>query len=275
LQDDVLSQTFFIFSIIFLLFFFFILNKLLLVPLKISWILFLSSIIGFMIGYVFKKVYSFLFSMILLNLWLIFETKDIIYLKSLKPVYLFTGLIIINLIFYLIGLIFKSKEDSKRAGLFFLAFSVFLITLIFIYLAFYQSILTINFFNYSPDPPHIFKLQQLKNLFISFELTYLLFLLSGLFLVLVLFISLKKMISLPEFLFIIFLFLFSWIITFISVSNALYKILFTLISAIQIIGILLWGKIKKEEWLIKYGIYLIIIFLSLFLIFNLFLKDIK
>lgn len=275
MQDDVLSQTFFIFSIIFLLFFFFILNKLLLVPLKISWILFLSSIIGFMIGYVFKKVYSFLFSMILLNLWLIFETKDIIYLKSLKPVYLFTGLIIINLIFYLIGLIFKSKEDSKRAGLFFLAFSVFLITLIFIYLAFYQSILTINFFNYSPDPPHIFKLQQLKNLFISFELTYLLFLLSGLFLVLVLFISLKKMISLPEFLFIIFLFLFSWIITFISVSNALYKILFTLISAIQIIGILLWGKIKKEEWLIKYGIYLIIIFLSLFLIFNLFLKDIK
>lgn len=129
-REDFLSQLFFLLAIFFLGVFLFALNKDINSPLSSQTLLLITSIIGILVAYYYKLIFTLNFSLIGISCWWMIQAASWAKDKNTNLAVLFLGLVFIFIIFYLLGAIHKKRLNFKRAGLVYKMLGLFSITIL-------------------------------------------------------------------------------------------------------------------------------------------------
>jgi MFS family permease len=116
-KEDTVSQFFFLFSVFFLGITISAFNKDLGDPLSWRTILLFTSIVGVVIAYYFKVIYTLTVSLIGLAAWWGLQAAEWAQGKDIKGAALFTGLLFIVTIFYLLGRAHEKEIKFKRVSI--------------------------------------------------------------------------------------------------------------------------------------------------------------
>lgn len=127
-KEDVFSQLFLLFSLLFLGITLISINKDLNGPLSWQMILFITSFIGLVGSYYLKTIYTLIFSLIGLVSWWAAQAAEWSIGKNIKISALFTGLTFIALIFYVLGRIHEQNPKFKRCALVYTVLGIISVT---------------------------------------------------------------------------------------------------------------------------------------------------
>jgi len=267
-REDAVAQLFFLLSVLFFFLAFLIFNKN--VGQIISWqtILLISTAVAVFVAYNFKAFYVFLLSLFGICLWWIAQNIRW-FEESADPVqstYVVTGLIFIFLIFYVLGRIHEINEKFKRLSLSYLFLSVVPIVGIFFILS---TQMGLSLFQ---------EMTRGTIFFFSWQMALSLFILIAVFIAVLAYAILNKSLIYYELSAIIIIGLIFLIIAILPEQNLFYRysyyldsslsatgvfwaLIFNLISFAGLTGIILLGYIKKEEWFINLGAFILLLFI--------------
>ncbi len=267
-REDFLSQLFFLLSIFFFAVFLFALNKDFNSPLSSQAILMITSIIGILIAYYYKLIFTLNFSLIGISCWWMIQgvawAKD----KNTNIAVLFLGIVLIFIIFYLLGAIHKKHLNFKRAGLVYKMFGIFSITIL-LFIASSKS--GLEFVN---------TITQGELFFHSWQLLAAILVIIILFLICLIFSLRNKFISYAEVFVISVLAITPLIISFlpeqmIFLSNAsyysnsaeltaigiLWALIFNILAFFELLGIIFLGYKEHDAHLINLAVFFFFIFI--------------
>jgi hypothetical protein len=267
-KEDVVSQIFFLFSIFFFGIFLLYFNKGLGEPFSLLSIILLVSIIGVVVGYYFKVIYTLAVGLIGLASWWYIQASEWIQAKDIKQTALLTGSLLIATIFYLLGRAHEKEIKFKRVSMVYLILGLISITYILFFLSteaglkFFEDITRGNFFFGSWG--------------VTLSLFIFLILLIG-----ILFYNLNRnLVFKSEAIVIVFLVGLFCIITLLpeqqlflrqknydliyrgtelSSGGILWAIFFNILVFFELLGIIFLGYLKRENLLINLGVFFVFI----------------
>ncbi|HMO78736.1 MAG TPA: hypothetical protein PJ997_01360 [Candidatus Paceibacterota bacterium] len=268
-KEDLVAQLFAVLSVFFLMISLLSINKIFGQPIALETLVLFCSIVAIFVCYYFKFIFLLPIGLFGLISWWsvkIFMWSDV-FAQSPSSVAIFVGLPLIFLSFYLIGRIHEQKENMKRLSLVYVVLGVIFVTG--------------QIFFYSNK----FGLEILENainasIFSSWQVAISILFLIILFLGLLIFTNIKKLIHPGEFGWLLLLFVLFVSVLLIQNQNIslfemtrsgfyssfelnnvgyFWAIIYNLAIFIQLIGIILLGYKRKEEWLINMGVIFLFI----------------
>lgn len=267
-KEDTVSQFFFLLSVFFMGVTLLAFNKDLGDPLSWRTILFLVSVIGLGIAYYFKVIYTLAVSLIGLASWWGVQAAEWSRGKDIKSAALFTGLLLIFTIFYLLGRAHEKEIKFKRVSMVYSILGLIPITAALFYLSTESGLRTLE------------DITQGVSFFASWEITLSLFVFF-IFLIGILVYNLSKnLVFKSEAVAIGFLVVLFCLIAFLpeqmifleqkdyyrvyrstelSSSGILWAIFFNILIFLELLGIIFLGYLKREGWLINLGVFFIFI----------------
>lgn len=277
-KEDFVSQFFFLISIFFLGVTLLAFNKDLGEPLSWRTILLLVSVIGLIMAYYFKVIYTLIISLVGFTVWWISQAIEWIEIEgvAIRSIVLFVGFIFIATIFYLLSHVHEKEIRLKRVSIVYLILGLI-------------SIISVLFY-FSTD----FGLKTLEkttkgvSFFASMEITLSFLIFLSLIIGLLIYTLRKDLIFKSEAMVIGFLVILFCIIALIpeqiiflqkqnyfygsyrdlnlSSGGIFWAILFNILIFLKLVGIIFLGYLKQENWLISLGIFLlfILIFIKYF-----------
>lgn len=267
-REDFFSQLFFILSLFFFGVFLFALNKDCGSPFSSQTALLIASIIGIIIAYYYKLIYTLNFSLIGISCW--WMIQGVLWAKDTNTnlAVLFLGLVLILIIFYLLSAIHKNYFNIKRASLVYRMLGLFSITILLFIASSKSGLDLINTITKGNLFFHSWKL------FIAILVIIILFLSCLIF-------SLRnKLISYAEIFAILLLVIAPLIICFlpeqmIFLTNAsyystsaeltgigiLWAVIFNILAFFELLGIIFLGYKEQDTHLINIAVFLFFIFI--------------
>lgn len=264
-KEDVVSQLFFAFSLFFLTATLFAFNRELDHPLSDVALTLISSLIALGVSYAFRVLVAFPFALAGLVTWWVIKGGEWVSQKDIQGMALFTSLVLLAFIFYLLGHIHRKWDTVKR-------FSAF-------YFVGGAAFITISLFVFSSRYGLVGFEELLKGnpFWHSWQITLALFVLAVSLAGALLYTWKKKMLSGAEMGGIILLSLLFLAMLFFpdqtlfdsrshssltfSLSGILWAILFNLLIFTELAGMIYEGYKRREVWLINLGTFLLIPFI--------------
>jgi len=274
-KEDAVSQFFFLLSVFFLGVTLLAFNKDLGNPLSWRTILLFASIIGVVIGYYFKVIYTLTVSLIGFAVWWGFQAAEWIGVKDIKYTALFTGLLFIVTIFYLLGRVHAKEIKFKRVSMIYSVPGFILITGALFSLSTQYGLRMLE------------EITRGTSFLGSWEITFSLFVFLILLVGILFYTLSKNLIFKLEAAVIGFLVILFFIIALLpeqtiflqqkdyyevyrgtefSSSGILWAIFFNILIFLELVGITLLGYLKQESWLVNFGVFFffILIFVKYF-----------
>lgn len=132
-KEDTTGQIFIILSIIFFGESLLILNRYLLWELSVNWVIFIVSLIFFLLGYILEALYPIIFGILLLPIWWVSQSVLWVEKYGIHSNTILSGIYFILLIFYLSGRILENNKKWEKTGTIINLLSIpFLFTFLFI-----------------------------------------------------------------------------------------------------------------------------------------------
>lgn len=267
-KEDSVSQFFFLFSVFFLGVTLLAFNKDLGEPLALRTIIFLVSVIGLGIGYYFKVIYTLAVSLIGLAGWWGAQAAAWAQGKDIKGIALFTGLLFIAIIFYLLGRVHEKEMKFKRVSMVYSILGLIPFTFVLFLLSTGSGLGMLEY------------MTKGVSFFTSWGITLSIFVFL-IFLVGILVYTLSKnLVFKSEAVAIGFLVVLFCIIALLpeqtmflqqkgyygvyigaefSSTGILWAIFFNVLIFLELVGIIFLGYMKRENWLINLGVFFIFI----------------
>lgn len=263
-KEDNVSQFFFLLSIFFFGVTLLAFNKDLGDPLSGRTILFLVSMVGIVIAYYFKAIYTLAVSLIGLASWWNAQAVDWVQVKDIKGIALFTGILFIAILFYLFGRTHEKEIKFKRVSMVYSILGLIPVTYSLFILSTKSGLRSLE------------EMTKGTSFFSSWEITLSL-LVFLIFIVGTLAYNLSKKlvfkIEAGAIGFLVTLFsviaLFPEMILFsqqngyygadLSSAGVLWAIFFNILIFLESVGIIFLGYLKRENWLINLGVLFIFI----------------
>jgi len=267
-REDAVSQFFFLFSVFFLWLTLSAFNKDLGQPLSWRTILLLVSVIGLAIAYYFRVIYTLAVSLMGFAGWWGAQAVEWIQGKDIKSAALFSGLLFIATVFYLLGRVHEKEIKFKRVSMVYLILGLIPITGVLFFLSTKSGLRTLE------------EITKGASFFSSWEITFSLFVFLVSIVGLLIYASSKNLIFKPETLAIGFLVVLFSIIALLpgqtmflqqkgyygfyrsaqlSGTGILWAIFFNILIFLELVGIIFLGYLKRENWLINLGVFFIFI----------------
>jgi hypothetical protein len=266
-KEDTVSQWFFLLSVFFLGLTLLAFNKDLGYPFSFKTILIFTSIVGLVIAYYFKVIYTLAASLMGLTVWWYIQAAEWAEGKGIKDTALFVSLLFIFIIFYLLGRAHEKEIKFKRVSIVYSILGLIPITGALFFLS------------------KKFGLQSLEEMtkgasfFSSFEITFSLFTFLIFIVGLLIYTLSKHLVFKPEGIAIGFLVVLFSIIAllpeqtmFLTQTDYYYEIstklsnigifwaiFFNILIFLELVGIIFLGYLKQENWLINLGVFFIFI----------------
>jgi len=264
-REDLVSQFFFLFSLIFLGLALLALNRKLSDPLDWQTIVFFTSLIGIAGAYYFKVIYTLAFSLAGVLTWWSAQAMEWITNTDIKTTAILTGLMFIGLLFYLAGHLHEKELKWKRFSLVYLLTGLIAVTGGLFFLS---------------TKPGLHSLEEMTrgiSFFGSWQISLSLLLLICAVVGVIIYTLKKKSISIFEASAIIILlvlfgslallpeqnffpqlrgyfnFLFPGNRINLTNSGILWAIIFNAFIFLELVGIIFSGYLKREGWLINLG----------------------
>ena len=267
-KEDAVSQFFFLFFIFFLGITLLAFNKDLGEPLSWQTILLFSSVVGVVIAYYFKVIYTLAVSLIGLAAWWSIKAAEWTQGKDIKSTALLTGLFFIIIIFYLLGRAHEKEIKFKRVSMVYSILGLIPITGVLFFLSTKSGLRILE------------EITKGASFFGSWQITFSLFVFL-IFLVGILVYTLSKNLVLKsEAVAIGFLVVLFCIIALLpeqtiflqqkgyygvysgaelSSTGILWAIFFNILIFLELVGVIFLGYLKRENWLIDLGAFFIFI----------------
>lgn len=268
-KEDTVSQWFLLLSIFFLGATLLTLNRDFGDPLSWRTIIFLTSAVGLIITYYFKVISTLMFSLIGLTIWWCSQAMQWIQDKDIQTSSILAGLTFIALLFYLLGNYHEKELKYKRFALVYLILGIISITgLLFI-------------FSSKPGLGMLAEMTKGAPFFGSWELTTSLLIFFISLAGLTLYLASKKMILLAEAAAVFVLAILFGVTAFLSqqpifiqssnylnyysssgelsANGILWAIIFNFAVFFELLGLILSGYQRREEWLINIGTFFLFI----------------
>jgi len=268
-KEDAVSQFFFLFSVFFLGVTLLSFNKDLGEPLSWRTILLLVSVIGLAIAYYFKVIYTLAVSLMGLAGWWGTQAAKWTQEKDIKSAALFSGLLFIATVFYLLGRLHEKEIKFKRVSMVYLILGLIPITGLLFFLSTKSGLRTLE------------EITRGASFFSSWEITFSLFVFLISIVGILVYASSKNLIFKPETLVIGFLVVLFSIIALLpgqtmflqqkgyyygfyrsaelSGIGILWAFFFNILIFLELVGIIFLGYLKRENWLINLGVFFIFI----------------
>ncbi len=265
-KEDTVSQFFFLFSVFFLGITLLAFNKDLGEPLSWRTILLLVSVVGLGVAYYFKVIYTLAVSLIGLAGWWGAQAAGWTQGKDIKGTALFTGLLFVAILFYLLGRFHEKEIKFKRVSIVYSILGLISVTAALFFLSTKSGLGILE------------DMTKGVSFFASWEITLSLFVFL-IFLVGTLVYTLsKKLVFKSEAVAIGFLVVLLCIIALLpeqsmflqqrghygvyrgadlSGAGILWAIIFNILIFLELIGIIFLGYLKRENWLINLGVFFI------------------
>jgi len=275
-KEDIISQFFFLFSVYFLGLTLLGFNKKLGGPLSWQTILLFTSIIGVVIAYYFKVIYTLTVSLIGIGAWWGVQGVEWIEKKDIKGSALLAGLLFIVTIFYLLGRAHEKEIKFKRFSMVYSILGLISITVVLFFLSTKSGLLYLE------------NITKGKSFLNSWEFTFSLFIFLIFLIGILVYTLSKNLVFKSEAVSIGFLVLLFCIIallpeqkTFLqqkdyyevyingaqlSNTGILWAIFFNILIFLELVGIIFLGYLKQEDWLINLGV----VFISLLILLKYF-----
>lgn len=269
-KKDFLSQIFVLLSIAFLGTAFLALNKNYGEPLSWQIILLITSIIGIILAYYFKFIYIRALSLIGIILWWGIESSLWIYKLEIKTSALFSGIALMFLITYLIGIIYEKEIRQKRLALMYQISGLIPITG---FLFFLSTKAGIMFLEESLIGNSVFASEKLTFSILLFLVFFILTLAFSLKFSLIskyeaaavsaIFIILASLAFLPEQNLFAYKGYFPHFNLDFSVTGITYIVILNIFVFLELLGFMIIGYIRKEGWRVNLGAILMFVFISM------------
>jgi len=257
-KEDAISQLFLLLSFLFLGVTLLAFNRDLGDPFSWHTILLITSIIGLVIAYYFKTVYTFIFSLIGAVNWWNVQAIEWVQNKDIGTSAAFVGLAFIALLFYVLGRLHEKKIKFKKFALVYVVLGIIIITGV---LLFFSTRIGLEALENITKRPLLFDSWQIA-------LSLLIFISS--IVGVTLYSARKKLIFPTEFIGVFILTaLFSLIALlpeqnmsiqsssgyYLSGKGVLWALVFNLAAFLESLGLILSGCLRKENWLINLGAF--------------------
>ena len=264
-KEDAVSQFFFLLSASFLGITLLAFNKNLGNPLSWQTILLLASVIGVVIGYYFKVIYTLAVSLMGLVGWWGVQAAKWIEEKDIKIVALFTGLLFIATIFYLLGRAHEKEIKFKRVSMVYSILGLIFITNILFFLSTEYGLRALQ------------SITKGASFFTSWEITFSFFVFLAFLVGILVYTLSKNLIFKSEAVAVGFLTVLFCIIILLpqqimflqqkgyygnvrlSTIGILWAVFFNILIFLELVGIIFLGYLRRENWLINLGIFFIFI----------------
>ncbi len=268
-KEDAFSQFFLLLSLLSLGVTLTAFNRNLNDPLSWHTIILITSIIGFIITYYYKTIYTLIFCLLGILTWWQYQIYLWIEPNKITPFALLTGLSFVALIFFIVGLLHNTQLRYKRFSLIYQLLGIFIFTAMLFFLSIQTGLHVLD------------ETTQGKSLLTSWQLTISILILFTTLLSTTIYTIFKKLINVPEVIIIITLLsLFSLILflpeqaIFIKRSYTYYSstsgnlsptgiawaIVFNIILFFELLGLLFSGYLRRETWLINLGSLFLVLF---------------
>jgi len=265
-KEDTVSQFFFLFSVFFLGVTLLAFNKDLGDPLSWRTILLFTSIVGVVIAYCFKVIYTLAVSLMGLAAWWGVQAAEWIQGKDIKGTALFTGLLFIVTIFYLLGRAHEKEIKFKRVSMVYSILGLIPITGALYFLSTKSGLGTLD------------DITKGASIFNSWQITLSFFIFLILLVGILIYTLTKNLIFKYEAIVIGFLILLFFLIALLpeqtmflqekgyygfykgselSSTGIFWAIFFNILIFLELVGIIFLGYLKKENWLINLGVFFI------------------
>lgn len=265
-KEDTVSQFFFLFSVFFLGVTLLAFNKDLGELLSWRTILLLVSVIGVVSAYYFKVIYTLTASLIGLTVWWSAQAIEWTQGKDIKDAALFAGLLFIAIIFYLLGRAHEKEMKFKRVSMVYSILGLIPITGALFFLSTKSGIRTLE------------DITEGVSFFSSWEITLSLFVFLIFLIGILIYTLSKNLVFKSEAVVIGFLVVLICIIALLpeqtmflqqrgyygvyrgaklSSSGILWAVFFNILIFLESVGIIFLGYLKRENWLINLGVFLI------------------
>jgi hypothetical protein len=265
-KEETVSHFFFLFSVFFLGLTLLALNKDLGDHFSWQTILLFTSIAGVIIGYYFKVIYTLAVSLVGFTAWWGVQATEWAKSKDIKDSVLFTGLLLIAIIFYLLGRTHEKEIKFKRLSLLYSILGLIPITGALFFLSTKSGLKILE------------EITKGASLFNSWEITFFLFAFIAFIIGLLIYTLNKKLIFKQEasiiclltLLFVIIALLPEQTIFFrdvdLSKIGIFWATVLNILVLIETFGLVVLGYLRKENWLRKLGLLGIgILFLAKFI----------
>jgi len=267
-KEDTVSQFFFLFSVFFLGVTLLAFNKDLGEPLSWRSILLLVSVIGLVIAYYFKVIYTLAVSLIGLASWWNIQAGEWIEGKDIKGAALFAGSLFIATIFYLLSRVHEKEMKFKRVSMVYSILGLIPVTSALFLLSTKFGLRALE------------GITKEASFFGSWEITISLFVFLIFLIGILVYTLSKNLIFKSEAVAIGFLVVLFCIIALLpeqtmflqqkgnyevyrgaelSSSGILWAIFFNILIFLELVGIIFLGYLKQENWLINLGMFFIFI----------------
>lgn len=261
-KEDAVSQVFLLLSVFFLGITLLAFNKDFGDPLSWRTILFLTSLAGLASAYYFKVIYTLAFSLIGITSWWGIQAVLWIDGKDVKASAIFTGLLFIALLFYVVGHLHEKELRFKRFAMVYLTLGLFFVTGVLFFLSTKPGLAVLE------------SMSKGTSFLGSWQLTLSLFLFGGLLMGGTMYAVSKKLISSLELLATIFLTLLFGTIALLpeqnllvqsrkysgsalgnefSSSGILWAAFLNIIVFLETLWLILAGYARREKWLVNLG----------------------
>lgn len=267
-KEDAVSQFFFLFSVFFLGVTLLAFNKDLGEPLSWRTILLLVSVIGLVIAYYFKVIYTLAVSLMGLAGWWSAQVVEWSQGKDIKGAALFTGLLFIVTVFYLLGRAHEKEVKFKRVSMVYSILGLIPITGALFLLSTKSGLGILE------------EITKGASFFSSWEITLSLFVFLIFLIGILVYTLSENLVFKFEAVAIGFLVVLFCIIALLpeqtmflqqkgyygvyrdaelSSSGILWAIFFNILIFLELVGIIFLGYLKRENWLINLGVFFIFI----------------
>lgn len=267
-KEDTVSQFFFLFSILFLWLTLLAFNKNLGEPLSWRTILLLASVMGVVIGYYFKVIYTLAVSLMGLASWWGVQATEWIQGKGIKGTVLLAGLLFIATIFYLLGRAHEKEIKFKRVSMVYSTLGLIFIAGVSFFLSTKSGLGTLEDMTSGSSFFGSWEIILSLSVFLIFLIGILVYALN------------KNLVFKSEAVAIGFLVVLFCIIallpeqaiflqqkgyyrfyrsTKLSSTGVLWAIFFNILIFLEVVGIIFLGYLKRENWLINLGVFFIFI----------------
>ncbi|MFC1629939.1 hypothetical protein ACFL06_00170 [Patescibacteria group bacterium] len=263
-KEDVISQIYFLIFIFFLGVLLLALNRQFGDPLPHTSIILITSLIGLGLAYYFKLFLTLMVSLIGVVTWWSAEAAIIADKKDIKAIAVFSGVLFITFLFYLISRFYETKKEFKRASLVYMVLGVLPVTI------------TLFVFSMKDGLRALSELTEGGPVFSSWEITLSLTLFLLVLLGAFVYVISKKLIFPLEavaigvftLLFLVLIFLPEQVVSAskrywqmeLTGIGVLWAAIFNLLTFLELVGFIFLGYAKRKNWLINAGVFLLFVF---------------